>query len=60
MSAADARRQFTYRRVTAVWTRSSARCQSWHSSQWVETGVFAVLTLGLSGFCFYWVRRRLS
>ncbi|OLT10573.1 transmembrane transport protein [Actinomadura sp. CNU-125] len=28
--------------------------------QWVETGVFAVLTLGLSGFCFYWVRRRLS
>lgn len=28
--------------------------------QWAETGVFAVLTLGLTGFCFYWTRRRLS
>ncbi|MEU8797172.1 ABC transporter permease [Spirillospora sp. NPDC048819] len=28
--------------------------------QWAETGVFAVLTLGLTGLCFYWTRRRLS
>ncbi|WP_067456702.1 ABC transporter permease subunit [Actinomadura macra] len=28
--------------------------------QWRETGVFALLTAGLSGFCFFWVRRRLS
>ncbi|MFV2175321.1 hypothetical protein [Actinomadura sp. LOL_011] len=26
----------------------------------ITTGVFAVLSLGLSGFLFYWVRRRLS
>ncbi|XRQ05649.1 ABC transporter permease [Actinomadura welshii] len=28
--------------------------------QWAETGLFAVLTLGLTGFCFYWTRRRIS
>ncbi|MFA1548742.1 ABC transporter permease [Actinomadura chokoriensis] len=28
--------------------------------QWVETGLFAVLTLGLTGLCFSWTRRRLS
>ncbi|TDB84427.1 ABC transporter permease [Actinomadura sp. KC216] len=28
--------------------------------QRAETGLFAVLTLGLTGFCFYWTRRRLS
>ncbi|TMR34869.1 ABC transporter permease subunit [Actinomadura geliboluensis] len=28
--------------------------------QWAETGLFAVLTLGLCGVCFYWTRRRLS
>lgn len=28
--------------------------------QWAETGLFAVLTLGLTGTCFYWTRRRLS
>jgi hypothetical protein len=28
--------------------------------QWAETGLFAVLALGLSGFCFYWTRRRVS
>ncbi|WP_242891645.1 ABC transporter permease [Actinomadura litoris] len=28
--------------------------------QWAETGLFALLALGLSGFCFYWVRRRIS
>lgn len=28
--------------------------------QWAETGLFAVLTLGLTGLCFYWTRRRIS
>ncbi|WP_396455005.1 ABC transporter permease [Actinomadura sp.] len=28
--------------------------------QWAETGLFAALTLGLSGFCFHWTRRRVS
>ncbi|WUH97907.1 ABC transporter permease [Spirillospora sp. NBC_00431] len=30
------------------------------SLQWAETGLFAVLALGMTGFCFYWTRRRLS
>ncbi|WP_182887492.1 ABC transporter permease [Microbispora sp. H10885] len=28
--------------------------------QWIETGVYALLTLGLTAFCFRWLRRRLS
>ncbi|MFA1543379.1 ABC transporter permease [Actinomadura monticuli] len=28
--------------------------------QWAETGLFAVLTLGLTGVCFHWTRRRVS
>ncbi|MEU5987765.1 ABC transporter permease subunit [Spirillospora sp. NPDC047418] len=28
--------------------------------QWAETGLFALLTLGLCGVCFSWTRRRLS
>jgi hypothetical protein len=28
--------------------------------QWVETGVYVVLSLGLAGFCFYRIRRNLS
>ncbi|MEW2356908.1 ABC transporter permease [Spirillospora sp. NPDC029432] len=28
--------------------------------QWAEAGVYAVLTLGLTGFCFWWIRRRMS
>ncbi|MEN3540353.1 ABC transporter permease [Microbispora sp. ZYX-F-249] len=28
--------------------------------QWIETGVYTVLTLGLAAFCFRWLRRRLS
>ncbi|WP_433466839.1 ABC transporter permease subunit [Spirillospora sp. CA-128828] len=28
--------------------------------QLAETGLFAVVSLGLSGLCFYWTRRRLS
>ncbi|MGC5016312.1 ABC transporter permease [Streptosporangium sp. DT93] len=28
--------------------------------QWIETGIYALLTAGLTGFCFWWLRRRLS
>lgn len=28
--------------------------------QWIETGIYAVLTTGLTWFSFWWVRRRLS
>ncbi|MFI9550841.1 ABC transporter permease [Nonomuraea endophytica] len=28
--------------------------------QAVETGAYSLLTLGLTGFCFWWIRRRLS
>lgn len=28
--------------------------------QWAEAGLFAVLTAGLTGFCFFWTRRRVS
>ncbi|HEX2314380.1 MAG TPA: ABC transporter permease subunit [Thermomonospora sp.] len=28
--------------------------------QWLETGLYGVLTAGLGGFCFWWIRRRLS
>ncbi|MET8141222.1 ABC transporter permease [Sphaerisporangium sp. NPDC005288] len=28
--------------------------------QWIETGIYALLTLGLTGFCFRWIRRRVS
>ncbi|MFI6291454.1 ABC transporter permease [Nonomuraea sp. NPDC050790] len=28
--------------------------------QAIETGAYALLTLGLTGFCFWWIRRRLS
>ncbi|MGW6504176.1 ABC transporter permease [Nonomuraea angiospora] len=28
--------------------------------QWIETGIYALLSLGLTWFCFWWVRRRLS
>jgi hypothetical protein len=28
--------------------------------QWMETGIYALLTLGLTWFCFWWIRRRLS
>ncbi len=30
------------------------------SFQWIEAGIYAVLTLGLAGFCFRWIRHRLS
>jgi hypothetical protein len=28
--------------------------------QWIETGIYALLTLGLAWFCFWWIRRRLA
>jgi ABC-type transport system involved in multi-copper enzyme maturation permease subunit len=28
--------------------------------QWIETGIYLALSLGLAGFCFWWLRRRLS
>jgi hypothetical protein len=28
--------------------------------QWIETGIYAVLTVGLTWFSFWWIRRRLS
>ncbi|SDK81724.1 ABC transporter permease [Nonomuraea jiangxiensis] len=28
--------------------------------QWLETGIYALLTLGLTWFSFWWIRRRLS
>jgi hypothetical protein len=28
--------------------------------QWIETGIYVLLTLGLTGFCFWWIRRRMS
>nr|BFE77793.1 hypothetical protein GCM10020093_003940 [Planobispora longispora] len=28
--------------------------------QWIETGIYALLTAGLTGLCFRWIRRRLS
>jgi hypothetical protein len=28
--------------------------------QWVETGVLLGLALLLAGFCFFWIRRRLT
>jgi hypothetical protein len=26
--------------------------------QWIETGIFTALAAALSGFCFWWIRRR--
>jgi hypothetical protein len=28
--------------------------------QWYETGIYTALTLGLAGFCFWWLRHRLA
>lgn len=28
--------------------------------QWIEAGLYALLTLGLTGLCFRWIRRRVS
>jgi hypothetical protein len=43
------RQQATYHSLDRFWP-----------FQWIETGIYAVLALGLTGFSFWWVRRRLS
>ncbi|QXJ24134.1 ABC transporter permease subunit [Actinomadura graeca] len=43
------RQQITYHPGSRFW-----------ALQWRETGLFALIAAGLSGFCFFWVRRRLS
>jgi hypothetical protein len=43
------RQQATYQPLERFWP-----------FQWIETGIYAVLTLGLTWFAFWWIRRRLS
>ncbi|MGA4987688.1 ABC transporter permease [Nonomuraea bangladeshensis] len=43
------RQQATYQPLERFWP-----------FQWIETGIYALLTLALSGLCFWWIRRRLS
>ncbi|MEV4582515.1 ABC transporter permease [Nonomuraea jabiensis] len=43
------RQQATYQPLERFWP-----------FQWIETGIYALLTLGLAWFCFWWIRRRLS
>ncbi|GAA3446868.1 ABC transporter permease [Planomonospora venezuelensis] len=43
------RQQATYQPLDRFWP-----------FQWIETGIYALLTLGLTGFAFRWIRRRLS
>jgi hypothetical protein len=43
------RQQVTYQPASRFW-----------ALQWYETGIYTGLALGLAGFCFWWLRRRLS
>ncbi|MFI7444936.1 hypothetical protein [Nonomuraea indica] len=43
------RQQATYQPLERFWP-----------FQWIETGIYALLTLGLTWFCFWWFRRRLA
>jgi hypothetical protein len=43
------RQQLTYQPAGRFWPL-----------QWFETGIYAALALGLAGFCFWWLRRRVS
>ncbi|GAA0965495.1 transporter [Acrocarpospora macrocephala] len=43
------RQQATYQPLERFWPL-----------QWIETGIYALLTLGLTWFSFWWIRRRLS
>ncbi|GAA2446430.1 transporter [Actinomadura vinacea] len=43
------RQQVTYHPSSRFW-----------AFQWLETGIYIVLSLGLAAFCFWWTRRRLS
>jgi hypothetical protein len=42
------RQQVTYQPSSRFWP-----------FQWYETGIYTAVTLGLAGFCFWWIRRRL-
>ncbi|GAA3622572.1 transporter [Nonomuraea rosea] len=43
------RQQVTYQPLERFWP-----------FQWIETGLYALLTLALTWLCFWWIRRRLS
>jgi hypothetical protein len=43
------RQQVTYQPSSRFWP-----------FQWYETGIYTAVTLGLAGFCFWRIRRRLS
>ncbi|MEU7853416.1 ABC transporter permease [Nonomuraea sp. NPDC049141] len=43
------RQQATYQPLNRFWP-----------FQWIETGIYALLTLGLTWLCFWWIRKRLS
>ncbi|NUR90158.1 MAG: ABC transporter permease [Nonomuraea sp.] len=43
------RQQATYQPLDRFWP-----------FQWIETGLYALLTIGLTWFCYWWLRRRLS
>jgi hypothetical protein len=43
------REQLTYHAPSRFWP-----------FQWIESGIYTALALGLAGFCFWWTRRRLS
>ncbi len=43
------RQQVTYQPSSRFWP-----------FQWYETGIYTAVTLSLAGFCFWWIRRRLS
>ncbi|TDD70328.1 ABC transporter permease subunit [Actinomadura rubrisoli] len=43
------RQQVTYQPSSRFWT-----------FQWFETGIYLTAALGLTGLCFWWIRRRLS
>jgi hypothetical protein len=49
MSRLGYRQQLAYQPASRFWP-----------FQWIETGIYTALTLGLAGFCFWWTRRRLS
>jgi hypothetical protein len=46
---APQRQQATYHSLDRFWP-----------FQWIETGIYALLALAMTGFSFWWVRRRLS
>jgi hypothetical protein len=43
------RQQVTYQPSSRFWP-----------FQWYETGIYSALALGLTGFCFWWLRHRLA